>query len=154
MIYEKLMFWSFKQESQAMGVACLTWQMTKQGEYLQPLHCCVKSYSSSALEVVWGFFIPQYTACLFGRKKRRGWGRPSAGSHSSGGCGRSSTSAGWAPVTWSPTATTRRTRGMMPSAWQLSKTDTKVASEVIINLNSMSLRPVWFRRGNCSGEPW
>lgn len=31
---------------------------------------------------------------------------------------------------------TRRTRATTPSAWQLSKTDTKVASEVIINLNS------------------
>lgn len=33
------MGWSFKQELHAMDVACLTLQMTKQGEYLQPLHC-------------------------------------------------------------------------------------------------------------------
>lgn len=38
-LWKTVMGWSFNQELRAVGVACLTLQMTKQGEYLQPLHC-------------------------------------------------------------------------------------------------------------------
>lgn len=85
MIYENIMFWSFKQDLQAVGVVCLTLQMTKQGEYLQPLHCC-EIISKAAVEhevplrFCLGFLYPSACcSCLW--TERRG---EAEGLHSQG----------------------------------------------------------------------
>lgn len=65
------------------------------------------------------------TGVPLGRKRRSGCELPSAGSPSRGGWGRSNTREALAAVTWSRTVTTMRRRARRPSAWQLSRANTK-----------------------------